>query len=51
MTEQRLTRHEDILMMSYFHHEKGDVTRWSSWEKRRETIRHDFPELLTAIPR
>ena len=39
----------DRNMISYFIKEKGDITRWSSWEKRKKDIGSEYPELIAAL--
>lgn len=40
---------DDVNMITYFWQEKHDVTRWSSWEERKEAIRKSRPELVAAV--
>lgn len=42
---------EDVLMVSYFLKEKGDITRWSSWKDRKKVILKKYPALGDAISR
>lgn len=39
----------DIEMVTYFLQDKGDVTRWVDWEKRKSVIAKEFPELIGAM--
>lgn len=39
---------DDLNSMYYFHFEKGDITRWISWEERKPVIENQFPELIQA---
>lgn len=39
----------DINMIDYFLLDRGDIERWSSWEKRKAVISREFPELIAAI--
>lgn len=39
----------DIMMIDHYINERGDITRWSSWEDRKEDIMNEFPELVTAL--
>lgn len=46
----------DLRMIRYFFVEKGDLSRWVSWEDKREAFMAQFPaihmkmELATATP-
>lgn len=40
---------EDVNMVTYFILERGDITRWSSWEKRKAEIAEEYPELIAAL--
>jgi len=40
---------EDRNMVVYFIQEKGDVTRWVQWEKRKGVIGKEYPELIAAL--
>ncbi len=39
----------DKRMICYFIKEKGDITRWSSWEDRKADIEAEYPELIAAL--
>jgi len=39
----------DKNMICYFIQEKGDITRWCDWEKRKTDIAIERPELIAAI--
>jgi hypothetical protein len=39
----------DINMIDYFLIDRGDITRWCAWEKRRPVIEKTFPELIAAL--
>ena len=39
----------DVEMVKYFILEKGDITRWSSWEERKLTIAAAYPELMFSL--
>ena len=40
---------EDKNAIAYFILEKGDVTRWASWEKKKDLVRQEFPELILTL--
>ena len=40
---------EDIEDIKYFHEYKGDIERFSSWERIKEDIYRDYPELRQAL--
>ena len=40
---------EDKNMICYFLTEKGDITRWCHWEKRKADIKEEYPELIAAL--
>ena len=40
---------EDRRMIRYFHEEKGDITRWCSWEEKKDAIFDICPELREAL--
>jgi hypothetical protein len=40
---------DDINMIDYFINQKGDITRWCHWEKRKEEIEKEYPELIAAL--
>lgn len=40
---------EDKNMIVYFIKEKGDITRWCSWESKKQEIEEEFPELINAL--
>lgn len=40
---------EDRRMIRYFIEEKGDVTRWCSWEEKKAAIFATWPELRAAL--
>ena len=39
---------EDLRMVKYFWEEKEDISRWCDWEKRKEIIRKEAPEIVKA---
>jgi len=39
----------DYNMIAYFHQIKGDISRWSSWGKRKHIIAKYHPELIHAF--
>ena len=39
----------DIEMIRYFWEEKGDITRWTSWEDRKPEIKKYHPGLVYAV--
>lgn len=41
----------DKNMLNYFWTQKGNLERWSSWEKRKEAIRKVRPEIVEAWER
>lgn len=41
-----MDREEMLSMLTYFWQEKGDIERWSSFD--REKVAAEFPELLKA---
>ena len=43
------TTEEDYNMIKYFWEEKGDITRWANWEKRKNVIFFNHPELAYAM--
>jgi hypothetical protein len=42
---------EDRRMINYFIRVTGDITRWSSWEEKREAVKEAYPELIESIAR
>jgi len=40
---------EDLNMVKYYIEEKGDVTRWSGWEEKKDAIQSFYPELHHAL--
>ena len=42
---------EDKLMIRYFWEEKGDLTRWASWETKLPEIEKELPLLVDALRR
>ena len=42
---------EEKRSLSYFHFEKGDVTRWTKWESMYDDISKNHPEILEALNR
>ena len=40
---------EDRGMIEYFITEKGDITRWCDWEKKKAAIEEELPELIAAL--
>jgi hypothetical protein len=39
----------DKNMICYFIRERGDIARWSDWEKRKAAIEEEYPELIIAL--
>jgi hypothetical protein len=48
-TEFEELTEEDYRMVMYFYLEKGDVTRWCSWEDKQDLFKEKHPELLHAF--
>ncbi len=46
--DNRLTS-TDIETMAYFILERGDVTRWSQWEQKRDLVAAQFPMIIRAL--
>lgn len=42
---------EDLRSIDYFLSEKGDITRWASWDDRRSVIEAAMPELKSYLDR
>lgn len=42
---------DDRLMIVYFIRVKNDITRWASWEEKREAVKEAYPELIESIAR
>ena len=40
---------QDKAMIVYFWEEKGDLTRWCSWEEKKPMVEEEFPELIKAL--
>lgn len=40
---------EDYRMLEHFYNDKGDVTRWCDWEKKKDWLRRDDPALYHAF--
>ncbi len=38
----------DIEMVKYFWQEKGDLERWTEWEKKRTSFKCEYPVLYDA---
>jgi len=51
MTEQavRDLTDEERSSLRYFHEEKGDVTRWTTWPELQPVLAAHHPELLKAL--
>lgn len=45
--QDKLTE-EDRNMIVYFH-EKGDITSWSEWEKKKPLVEREYPQLIRAL--
>ena len=48
MPEDYKLTDEDKSLIRYFWEEKGDITRFGSWEKVKPALRREFPEILKA---
>lgn len=42
---------EDYDMLCYFYFEKGDITRWSSWEEKKPFLKETNRALYDAFER
>lgn len=42
---------EDRADISYFIKEKGDITRWCDWEKKKGLVENELPHLIDALRR
>lgn len=40
---------EDLNMLQYFHEEKDDHTRFSHWERIKDSVNRDFPLLQKSL--
>lgn len=40
---------EDYAMIKYFWEEKGDITSWSDWYRKRHLFKEKNPELVQAV--
>jgi hypothetical protein len=41
--------YDDINMLEYFFTEKGSVTYWTQWKKKKELFFEQYPELRFAM--
>lgn len=48
--ENNLTN-SDLRSLVYYWQEKGDITRWVSWEEKKPLIKARFPEIVDALER
>lgn len=39
----------DKNMICYHILQRGDITRWSGWKKRKKDIADEYPELMMAL--
>ncbi|MCK5563720.1 MAG: hypothetical protein KAJ07_00600 [Planctomycetes bacterium] len=46
--EEKLTE-DDLGMFWYFYVDKGDITRWCDWEKKKPLFEKQYPELIRAL--
>ncbi len=46
--DSRLTS-SDVETMAYFILERGDVTRWSQWEQKKDLVAEQFPAIIRAL--
>ena len=49
MSEENTLTEGDYNMVIYFWQEKGDITRWSSWEEKKPLFEKYHPELIKAM--
>jgi hypothetical protein len=45
----RVITYEDADMIHYFVDNYGDATRWVDWDKKKDAIRKEWPEVYAAI--
>jgi len=48
--KEQLTE-DDKSMIAYFITEKGDVTRWTGWERAMPLVEKELPHLMDALRR
>ena len=41
----------DVRTVIYFIQEKGDINRWTEWDKKKKAIAAKYPHLIEAIER
>lgn len=49
MSDSYKITQEDLNAIKYFHTEKGDVTRWCDWDKKKAFFKEQYPVQATAL--